>query len=76
MRYKSQDKTYFSCVIYIISISRVSFELISDDRKNILKTNRKEIQERISLGKTSLLDKLHEDQVITLHEKEFIEVRM
>ena len=55
---------------------RLSSAIISEDRKNILKANRDEIKELINLRKAPILDRLHEDRVITLEDKEVIEVRM
>ena len=63
----------FLCLYY-----RLPSDFISEDRKEKLKSkmNRKAIKEKIILSKTSILDRLHEDRIITLEDKEIIEVRM
>ena len=53
---------------------RPAHGIISDDRRAIIKKNRKAIKELINLRKAPILDRLHEERVITLEDKEIIEV--
>ena len=49
--------------------------MISEERQNVLEENKERLKKAIKLKKTLLLDKLHERNVITLEDKENIEVR-
>ena len=54
---------------------RKGSEMISEERQNVLEKNKERLKKAIKLKKTLLLDKLHERNVITLEDKENIEVR-
>ena len=53
---------------------RLGTDLLSEDRGNLLKTNKEELARLIQLKETLLLDKLNEDNVITQQDKEVIQV--
>ena len=74
-----QEVTYqdiFNKEIICDSIYRLGHDILSDYRRNILNINREAIKEAILLRFTPILNRLHDYGVITLQEKEIIEVRM
>ena len=55
---------------------RLASEIISDDRKDKLKSNREALKDLIKLNKTIILDRLLEDSVITQQDNHVIQVRL
>ena len=53
---------------------RLESSILSDDRRNVLRTNREELCRLIQLKENSLLDRLIEKGVIIQEDKETIEV--
>ena len=53
---------------------RLGTDLLSEDRRNLLKTNKEQLSRLIQLKETILMDKLNEENVITKEDKEIIQV--
>ena len=53
---------------------RLESSILSDDRRNVLRTNREELCRLIQLKEISLLDRLIQEKVISVEDKEIIEV--
>ena len=57
-------------------LCRLESSILSDDRRNVLRTNREELCRLIQLKEISLLDRLIQEKVISVEDKEIIEVSL